>query len=72
MEDLVKTFSQLGLTGAIVVVLIYDVFFLQKKLIEIIDKNTAAISELKLIVESLQRAVERHRESDKWSTNTNV
>ena len=64
MEEIAKLITQLGLTGAVVVVLIYDVFFLQKKLIDIIEKNTAAISELKSIVSSLQQAVDRHREGD--------
>jgi hypothetical protein len=65
MEELVRIFTQLGVTGAVVVVLIYDVFFLQRKLISIIEQNTAAITKLQGIVETLVESVDRHRDYDK-------
>ena len=65
MADLIKLFTEVGLSGAIVVVLVYDIFFLQKKLIDIIDKNTIAITELKGIVKALQESVDRHRSGDR-------
>jgi len=65
MEELVKIFSQLGVTSAVIVVLIYDVFFLQRKLISIIDQNTTAITKLQGIVQALVESVDRHRDYDK-------
>jgi hypothetical protein len=54
MEKLVLDLSQFGITGAVLAVLIYDVFFLQKKLLDIVDRNTAAFVELKSIIEKRQ------------------
>lgn len=51
MEELVKMFAQLGITGAVLVVLIYDVFFLQKKLLDILERNTKAFSELHDVID---------------------
>jgi hypothetical protein len=51
MEELIKLFTTLGITGAVVVVLIYDVFILQRKLMSMIENNTKAFIELKDIIE---------------------
>lgn len=43
MDVFLNSISGYGVTGCLVAVLIYDVFFLQRKLIAIIESNTKAI-----------------------------
>lgn len=39
--------SNLGAMGVIIALLAYDVFYLQKKLLQVIENNTKAMSDLK-------------------------
>jgi len=48
--DIIKYFSEFGLMGLVMGLLIYDVFFLQRKLVSIIENNTKAMAELKEII----------------------
>jgi len=47
MESIFLKFGELGPLGLIAAVLIYDVFYLQRKLIQIIENNTKAMQDLK-------------------------
>lgn len=53
--DIIKSFSELGITGGVLAVVLYDVFVLQKKLFNIIDNNTRAMTELKSSIETCQK-----------------
>jgi len=55
MEPMLAELAKLGFSGALLAVVIYDVFFLQKKLISIIESNTIAMEKLKLIIEELKK-----------------
>lgn len=48
--NIFKTLTEFGLSGAIIAVLFYDVFCLQRKLMTIIENNTKAMVELKEII----------------------
>ena len=54
MEQFLGSFSQFGLIGCVLAVLIYDVFVLQKRLLDLLEKNTAAFTELKNIIDKCQ------------------
>jgi lipid-A-disaccharide synthase-like uncharacterized protein len=54
MEQFLGSFSQFGLMGCVLAVLIYDVFILQKRLLDILEKNTAAFIELKNVIDICQ------------------
>lgn len=47
MEQLIAGLAALGPTGIIAGILVYDVFFLQKKLIQVIESNTKAMADLR-------------------------
>jgi hypothetical protein len=47
MESLMKELTNFGALGVMSAILIYDVLFLQKKLISIIENNTKAMQSLK-------------------------
>lgn len=47
MEQLLIELAKLGPTGVMAAVLVYDVFYLQKKLLQIIENNTKALQDLK-------------------------
>jgi hypothetical protein len=47
MEPFLIELAKLGPIGIIAAVLIYDVFYLQKKLIQVIETNTKAMQDLK-------------------------
>lgn len=47
MDQVLLKLADLGSIGIIAAVMIYDVFYLQKKLIQIIENNTKAMIELK-------------------------
>ena len=47
MEILLDKLGNLGAMGVILALLCYDVFYLQKKLITIIENNTKAMTDLK-------------------------
>lgn len=47
MEQFLIELAKLGPVGIIAAVLIYDVFYLQKKLLQIIENNTKAMQDLK-------------------------
>jgi len=54
MEALLGNVSQYGVLGAVLAVLIYDVFVLQKRLLDLLEKNTTAFMELKNIIDRCQ------------------
>ena len=54
MEQFLGSFSQFGLIGCVLAVLIYDVFVLQKRLLDLLEKNTQAFTELKNIIDKCQ------------------
>lgn len=47
MEELFTQLTSFGSLGIITALLCYDVFILQKKLIEVIETNTKAMQDLK-------------------------
>ena len=47
MEELLIKLGDFGIAGLVAAIVIYDVFYLQKKLITIIENNTKAMTELK-------------------------
>ena len=47
MEQLMAELIKGGPLGILAGILVYDVFFLQRKLIQIIENNTKAITDLK-------------------------
>ena len=51
MEALLFKLGDLGTMGIVLAIVCYDVFYLQKKLITIIENNTKAMTELKNIIE---------------------
>jgi hypothetical protein len=46
--------ANLGLSGAIIIVLVVQVRFLQGKLVEVIESNTRAMVELKAVIDKCQ------------------
>ena len=54
MDQLIGNFGNFGLIGCVLGVLVYDVFILQKRLLDLIEKNTAAFTELKNIIDKCQ------------------
>jgi hypothetical protein len=47
MEQLLLKLADLGIVGIIAAVMAYDVFYLQKKLIQVVENNTKAMTDLK-------------------------
>jgi hypothetical protein len=47
MEQIIIELAKLGPVGVMAAVLVYDVFYLQKKLLQIIENNTRAMQDLK-------------------------
>jgi len=47
METILTKIAELGPTGLFAVILAYNVFYLQRKLIQVVETNTAAMSSLK-------------------------
>jgi hypothetical protein len=47
MDSVMQQLSNLGAMGVIIALLAYDVFYLQKKLLQVIENNTKAMSDLK-------------------------
>ena len=47
-------FSQFGLAGAVIVVLVVQVRYLQSKLVEVIEDNTRALADLRGVIERCQ------------------
>jgi hypothetical protein len=47
MEALLTRLGDFGVAGLVAAIVIYDVFYLQKKLLTIIENNTKAMTELK-------------------------
>lgn len=55
MEPMLGELAKVGFSGALLAVVIYDVFFLQKKLIAIVESNTTAMEKLKQIIEDMKK-----------------
>lgn len=51
MSEVLTMVKEIGTMGAVVVVLLYQIVYLQKKLVAIIENNTKAMAELKLTIE---------------------
>jgi hypothetical protein len=49
--EIISKFADYGALGLICLLLIYNVYFLQKKVISIIENNTKALTELKSIIQ---------------------
>lgn len=56
MENLLAELAKQGTLGIISGVLIYDVFYLQRRLLQIIENNTRAMQELKSWCSTKNRA----------------
>lgn len=57
MEPLFSSLSEFGVIGAILALLFYDVFYLQKKIITIIENNTKAMTENSTATVELQKVI---------------
>lgn len=62
MEALIEKFGEYGVLGIMVGLLFWQMSGLQKKLVEIIEKNTKAFDELKAIIDKCQVI---HRDDDR-------
>jgi hypothetical protein len=49
METIENLFTQAGPITAILILLCYDVFYLQRKLIAVIEKNTEALKSMQIL-----------------------
>jgi hypothetical protein len=54
MEELTAKLADFGVLGVMCALLVYNVIFLQKKVISIVENNTKAFGELKTIIEKCQ------------------
>jgi len=54
MDGIIKELINYGALGLMCAVLIYNVIFLQKKVISIVENNTKAFDELKAVIENYQ------------------
>jgi len=52
MEPGIEMWSNYGLAGAVIAVLVVQVRYLQTKLVSVIENNTKALIELKVLIES--------------------
>lgn len=59
MVDFAKLFAEFGPNVALVVALLYWVFFLQKKLISIIENNTVIMTKSTEVLTEIKRAIEK-------------
>ena len=64
MDAILKEFTQYGMTGLICAVLIYDVFYLQRKLMQIIEQNTAAMTKMAELLSQCQNICQHRRKDD--------
>ena len=60
LAEVISKFADYGALGLICILLIYNVYFLQKKVISIIENNTKALSELKSVI---NKVVEPYRDT---------
>jgi len=54
MEQLISRLTDFGVLGVMCGLLIYNVLFLQKKVISIVENNTKAFDEMKSVIEKCQ------------------
>ena len=52
MNEILAIIKELGTVGAVMAVLLYQIVYLQKKLVTIIENNTRAMTELKGTIEN--------------------
>lgn len=64
MDSLLGHLTQYGALGIVCALLLYDVFYLQRKLIAIIDNNTRALSQLQTVVNECHNRAAMHRKTD--------
>lgn len=50
ITSFLQTIQDAGVIGAVLVVVIYDVFFLQKKILMVIEANTKAMTEMQVLL----------------------
>ena len=54
MDAILAELSKYGLSGVIVALLAYDAFFLQRKLMQIIEANTTAMTKMADLLQKCQ------------------
>jgi len=59
MQELIPAFAQYGLPGLVIIALGMQVFYLQRKLVDVVENNTKAMTELRETI-------------DKWLARTYV
>jgi hypothetical protein len=59
MDELLKTLSGYGITGVLLAIVIYDVFYLQRKVISIVENNSKAMEAVTSSVNMLKDVVNR-------------
>jgi len=59
VEELLKTLSGYGMTGVLLAIVIYDVFYLQRKVIAIVENNSKAMEGVTCSVNMLKDVVNR-------------
>jgi len=55
MDTLLIELAKLGPLGIIIAILVYDVFYLQRRLLQIIENNTSAMQDLKAHCSGIHR-----------------
>ena len=55
MENLLATLTQYGALGIMCALLIYDVMFLQKKILSVVEQNTKAMEMMKIIIQKCDK-----------------
>jgi hypothetical protein len=59
MNELLQGFTQYGALGLIAGISVYQVIFLQGKIITLVENNTKAMSELKVVIDGCQKIHDR-------------
>lgn len=54
METILEYFGGFGLPGVVIAALLYNTWFLQKKIVSIVENNTHAMVDLKATIEKCQ------------------
>jgi hypothetical protein len=57
MESLLNSFVQYGALGCVAAVSLYQVYVLQRKLIDVIEKNTIALTKMLCLLETIETSL---------------
>jgi hypothetical protein len=57
MESLLNSFVQYGALGCVAAVSLYQVYVLQRKLIDVIEKNTIALTKMLCLLETIEMSL---------------